>query len=110
MLADERVRVSVIQITNLAIFYIKSTLTMKVITQAFSLVLALAQTGHAAFGPAFSTGPVGSGSWIREATSTLIVPNAPNPIVGNSVLWTGMGTDRGDLIQAINNNYPPDSL
>ena len=61
-------------------------------------------------GPAYSTGPVSSGNFIRSATATLVVPNAPNPIVGNTVLWTGMGTDNGDLIQAINNNYPADTL
>ena len=61
-------------------------------------------------GPAYSTGPVSSGNFIRSATATLVVPNAPNPIVGNTVLWTGMGTHNGDLIQAINNNYPADTL
>lgn len=70
----------------------------------------LIRVSSAAMGPAYSTGPVSSGNFIREATSTLIVPEAPNPIVGNTVLWVGMGTDAGDLIQAINNNYPPDTL
>jgi hypothetical protein len=83
---------------------------MKATLPVSGLLLFLAQHGHAAMGPAFSTGPVGSGSWIREATSTLVVPNPPNTIVGNTVLWTGMGTDLGDLIQAINNNYPADDL
>ncbi|KAL0575524.1 hypothetical protein V5O48_006447 [Marasmius crinis-equi] len=80
------------------------------IALSVSSILALAQLGLAANGPAFSTGPVGSGSWIREATATLVVPNAPNPAVGNTVLWVGMGTDKGDLIQGINNNYPKDTL
>lgn len=65
----------------------------------------------AANGPAFSTGPVNqpAGNFIREAVSTLVVPEAPKPIVGNTVLWVGMGTSNGDLIQGINNNYPPDT-
>jgi hypothetical protein len=74
---------------------------------AISLMLLLAQHGYAAMGPAFSTGPVGSGSWIREAVSTLVVPQPPAEVVGDTVLWTGMGTDLGDLIQGINNNFPP---
>ena len=73
-------------------------------------LLALTHLGYAAMGPAYSTGPVSSGNFIREASSTLVVPQAPNPIVGNTVLWTGMGTDSGDLIQAITNNYPADTL
>ncbi|KAF2234308.1 hypothetical protein EV356DRAFT_567206 [Viridothelium virens] len=72
--------------------------------------LALVHYGYAAMGPAYSTGPVSSGNFIREATSTLVVPQAPNPIIGNTVLWTGMGTSAGDLIQAITNNYPADTL
>lgn len=83
---------------------------MKTISIISATILAVSRLSNAANGPAFSTGPVGSGSWIREATATLIVPNAPNPIVGNTVLWVGMGTDKGDLIQGINNNYPKDTL
>lgn len=86
-----------------------SQVTMKSTFPTLSFLLLLARSGHAAMGPAFSTGPVGNGSWIREASSTLVVPEAPNPIVGDSVLWTGMGTDLGDLIQAINNNFPADN-
>jgi hypothetical protein len=65
----------------------------------------------AANGPAFSTGPANhsDNNFIREAVSTLVVPEAPKPIVGNTVLWVGMGTSNGDLIQGINNNYPPDT-
>ncbi|KAF5702934.1 hypothetical protein FMUND_13246 [Fusarium mundagurra] len=40
--------------------------------QILSVLVAIAvATANAAMGPVFSTGPVGSGSWIREATSTL---------------------------------------
>lgn len=78
-------------------------------TLSFALVLLFHLT-TASNGPAFSTGPVGNNSWIREATATLLVPNPPNPVIGNTVLWVGMGTDKGDLIQGINNNYPADTL
>lgn len=59
----------------------------------------------AAMGPAFSTGPVGSGSWIREATATLVLPNAPSGSSGDASLWVGMGTSNGDLIQSIADNW-----
>lgn len=52
-------------------------------------------------GPSFSTGPVGAGSWIREATSTLVLPKAPSDTTGDPSLWVGMGTSNGDLIQSI---------
>ncbi|KAF2846551.1 hypothetical protein T440DRAFT_458271 [Plenodomus tracheiphilus IPT5] len=65
---------------------------------------ALTTTTNAAFGPSFSTGPVGSGSWIREATSTLILPKAPTGSSGDTALWVGMGTSKGDLIQSIADN------
>lgn len=60
---------------------------------------------NAAMGPAFSTGPVGSNSWIREATSTLILPKGPAGNKGDASLWVGMGTSNGDLIQSIAENY-----
>ncbi|KAH7128104.1 hypothetical protein B0J11DRAFT_566788 [Dendryphion nanum] len=65
----------------------------------------LAATAHAAMGPAFSTGPVGAGSWIREASSTLILPKTPTGSSGDTSLWVGMGTDNGDLIQSIADNW-----
>ncbi|KAJ4359535.1 uncharacterized protein N0V89_000090 [Didymosphaeria variabile] len=72
------------------------------------LAVALALTAplaEAAMGPAFSTGPVGSGSWIREATSTLTLPKAPTSKNGDTSLWVGMGTSNGDLIQSIADNW-----
>ena len=72
------------------------------------LALALASTAplvEAAMGPAFSTGPVGSGSWIREATSTLTLPKAPTSKNGVASLWVGMGTSNGDLVQSIADNW-----
>lgn len=64
---------------------------------------------NAAMGPAFSTGPVGSGSWIREATSTLVLPDAPKGSSGDTSLWVGMGTSNGDLIQSIAENWQSDA-
>ncbi|KAF1957679.1 hypothetical protein CC80DRAFT_444084 [Byssothecium circinans] len=56
-------------------------------------------------GPAFYTGPVGGGSWIREATSTLVLPAVPSNNRGSAALWVGMGTSAGDLIQSIAENW-----
>jgi hypothetical protein len=51
------------------------------------------------FGPYFSLGP--TQSWIREATTTLVLPQAPSPQKDRLALWPGMGTSGGDLIQAL---------
>lgn len=51
------------------------------------------------FGPAFSLGP--TQSWIREATTTLVLPPVPSPQKDRLALWPGMGTSGGDLIQAL---------
>lgn len=51
------------------------------------------------FGPAFSLGP--TNSWIREATTTLVLPKVPSPQKDRLALWPGMGTSGGDLIQAL---------
>ncbi|KAF2829037.1 hypothetical protein CC86DRAFT_318062 [Ophiobolus disseminans] len=82
---------------------------------SLSVITTLAATlsvANAAMGPAFSTGPVGSNSWIRESVSTLVIPNAPTNNKGDSSLWVGMGTSKGDLIQSIieNNNQKDWSL
>lgn len=71
-------------------------------TTAFTVVV------EAAMGPAFSTGPVASDSFIREATSTLTLPNAPSGSSGDASLWVGMGTSNGDLIQSIADNWQSD--
>ena len=70
---------------------------------ACGLVVSKRQdTGYGvAFGNAFSTGPVADNSWIREATTTLVLPELNNPHVGNMALWPGMGTSGGDLIQGL---------
>ena len=75
-------------------------------SQIFSVLAAIAVASvNAAMGPSFSTGPVGSGSWIREATSTLVLPDIPQGSTGVASLWVGMGTDKGDLIQSIADNW-----
>ncbi|OOF93945.1 hypothetical protein ASPCADRAFT_52564 [Aspergillus carbonarius ITEM 5010] len=51
------------------------------------------------FGPYFSLGP--TQSWIREANTTLVLPEAPSPQKDRLALWPGMGTSGGDLIQAL---------
>lgn len=51
------------------------------------------------FGPYFSLGP--TSSWIREATTTLVLPEASSPQKDRLALWPGMGTSGGDLIQAL---------
>jgi len=65
-----------------------------------STVTLAADYGHH-FGNAFSTGPVATGSFIRESNTTLILPKTNSPQDGNLALWPGMGTSDGDLIQAL---------
>lgn len=76
--------------------------------QAISVLAFTAGTVNAAMGPAFSTGPVADDSFIREATSTLILPGAPSGSSGDTSLWVGMGTSNGDLIQSIADNWEAD--
>lgn len=69
---------------------------------AFASLVALLGAAHAqtiGFGPYFSLGP--TNSWIREANTTLVLPTVPSPAADRLVLWPGMGTSDGDLIQAI---------
>ncbi|KAK4031252.1 hypothetical protein C8A01DRAFT_21501 [Parachaetomium inaequale] len=70
-----------------------------------ALAAAAVPAVEGAMGPAFSTGPVASNSFIREATSTLILPKAPTGSSGDLSLWVGMGTSKGDLIQSIADNW-----
>lgn len=78
--------------------------------QILSAIAAMAVVcANAAMGPSFSTGPVGSGSWIRDATSTLILPDVPQGSTGVASLWVGMGTDKGDLIQSTADNWDSDA-
>ena len=71
-------------------------LAVIILLGAFSVANAQQTVG---FGPYFSTGPVAS--WIREATTTLVLPPIPNPQRERLALWAGMGTSGHDLIQAL---------
>lgn len=63
-------------------------------------VLGLANgQSNIGFGPAFSLGP--TQSWIREAKTTLVLPEVPSAQADRLALWPGMGTSSGDLIQAL---------
>ncbi|KAH6962645.1 hypothetical protein BKA56DRAFT_598018 [Ilyonectria sp. MPI-CAGE-AT-0026] len=80
--------------------------------QILSALAAVAITSaNAAMGPAFSTGPVADNSFIRESTSTLVLPNVPSggSTDGITSLWVGMGTSNGDLIQSIADNWQSSS-
>ncbi|KAF7118662.1 hypothetical protein CNMCM5793_008200 [Aspergillus hiratsukae] len=70
-------------------------------TKALALLslLGLASCTTYGFGPYFSLGP--TSSWIREANTTLVLPETPNPQKDRLALWPGMGTSGDDLIQAL---------
>ena len=53
------------------------------------------------FGNYFSTGPTASGTYIIEATTTLVLPGLQSPHDGNLGLWPGMGMSNGDLVQGL---------
>jgi len=66
---------------------------------AAAALLGVAHGQTIGFGPYFSLGP--TQSWIREATTTLVLPKVPSPQEERLALWPGMGTSGGDLIQAL---------
>jgi len=59
------------------------------------------------FGNAFSTGPVAENSFIRQSTTTLVLPDLQSPHTGNLGLWPGVGTkfpdsdQDGQLVQGL---------
>lgn len=58
------------------------------------------------FGNYFSTEAVATNSWIRQATTTLVLPALNSPHTGNLALWPGMGTKfdsgaDGHLVQGL---------
>ena len=53
------------------------------------------------FSNALSTGPVADDTFIREANTTLILPETNSPQTGSLALWPGRGTSGGDLIQGL---------
>lgn len=75
-----------------------STFALPASTLLFSL--AAADYGYQ-FSNALSTGPTADGTWIREANTTLVLPETNSPQTGNLALWPGMGTSGGDLIQGL---------
>ncbi|OJJ88704.1 uncharacterized protein ASPGLDRAFT_117473 [Aspergillus glaucus CBS 516.65] len=82
---------------------------MPSLAQTLPVMAALAVGSvNAAMGPAFSTGPVSDDTFIREATSTLVLPKAPSGSSGDASLWVGMGTSNGDLVQSIADNWQSD--
>ncbi|GFF78759.1 hypothetical protein IFM47457_04739 [Aspergillus lentulus] len=92
---------------ELTVIYFQITTAMPSISQLVSAALAAGTftAVNAAMGPAFSTGPVASNSFIREATSTLILPTLVENNRGDLSLWVGMGTSNGDLIQSITDKW-----
>ncbi|KAI7083419.1 hypothetical protein KC356_g7574 [Hortaea werneckii] len=74
-------------------------------TRVLASLAAAAQFAAADYGVQFSnalsTGPVAQNSFIREANTTLILPDVNSPQTGNLALWPGMGTSDGDLIQGL---------
>lgn len=64
----------------------------------FAILKTAAAQDNIGFGPAFSLGP--TNSWIREANTTLVLPETPG-LKDRLALWPGMGTSGGDLIQAL---------
>ncbi|CAG8942612.1 unnamed protein product [Penicillium salamii] len=70
----------------------------------FLTTVALAQLAYAGdkigFGPNFAVSSTGS-TWIKEANTTLILPETPSPQVERLAIWPGMETSNGNLVQAL---------
>lgn len=75
------------------------------LVQTLSTLAVAVGVAQAAFGPYFSTGATSSGVYIKQATATLVLPDAPTNNQGDLSLWVGMGTSDGDLIQSIADCY-----
>lgn len=80
--------------------------SLLVVIPAVSAVAVTPRQNYFSFGNYFSTGPVATNSWIRQATTTLILPALNNPHTGNLGLWPGMGTKfpsgaDGQLVQGL---------
>lgn len=83
---------------------------MTISRNILAALVALSASGkvNAAMGPAFSTGPTSSDTYVAESWATLNLPAAPSDNSGDLSLWVGMGTSNGDLIQSIAENYNAD--
>ncbi|PSK42851.1 hypothetical protein B9Z65_6805 [Elsinoe australis] len=71
-----------------------------------SAAVVAPRQNYFSFGNAFSTGAVATNSFIRHATTTLVLPELNNPHTGNLGLWPGMGTKftsgkDGHLVQGL---------
>jgi len=64
-------------------------------TAFFALLNSTNAQSKVGFGPYFSLGP--TKSWIREATTTLVLPVVPSPVKDQLALWLGMRTSGGAL-------------
>lgn len=45
-------------------------------------------------------------TWIQEASATLVVGNVPNPITGDTALWSAIMMDQSDFLQGVTQNSP----
>ena len=77
------------------------------LASAAALPALVPRQSYFSFGNAFSTGPVATNSFIRRATTTLVLPDLQSPHNGNLGLWPGVGTkfmnsdQDGQLVQGL---------
>lgn len=72
---------------------------------ALFMVAALGCVSANSIGPAFNTGPAASDTFIKEAISTLILPDSPKGSSGDLLISAGMDTTNGeDLIRFLATN------
>ncbi|KAK5679418.1 hypothetical protein LTS10_008235 [Elasticomyces elasticus] len=82
-------------------------LTALPLASAAAIPALLPRQDYFSFGNAFSTGPVATNSFIRQATTTLVLPDLQSPHNGNLGLWPGVGTkftdsdQDGQLVQGL---------
>jgi hypothetical protein len=76
-------------------------------TSAAALPALAPRQSYFSFGNAFSTGPVATDTFIRQSTTTLVLPELQSPRTGNLGLWPGVGTkfpnsnQDGQLVQGL---------
>ncbi|KAK4556818.1 hypothetical protein LTR86_005798 [Recurvomyces mirabilis] len=82
-------------------------ITVLPLASATALPALNPRQNYFSFGNAFSTGPVATNSFIRQSTTTLVLPNLQSPHTGNLALWPGVGTkflnsnQDGQLVQGL---------
>ncbi|KAF2221645.1 hypothetical protein BDZ85DRAFT_265744 [Elsinoe ampelina] len=77
-----------------------------VLAPVASAAVVAPRQNYFSFGNFFSTGAVATNSFIRQATTTLVLPELNSPHTGNLGLWPGMGTKftsgaDGHLVQGL---------